>query len=73
METPVAAYPHAALTAEQWIARTMTARELFRVDSTLRELLDMPPLVHEASRLQRDQLINYYRGRRAVLAQELGL
>jgi hypothetical protein len=65
--TPVAqAGPQAEiLTAEQWLDRTQKALELMRVDSTITELND--------SRHPNERLIEWYRGRRAVLAGELGL
>jgi hypothetical protein len=73
--TPVAqAGPQAGqLSAEKWIARTRASLELFRLDGILGELLGMAPLRSEVMNRARERLIEWYRSRRAVLAQELGL
>jgi hypothetical protein len=52
-------------TTEQWLDRTQKALELMRVDATVTELLN--------SKWRNERLIAWYRGRRTVLAQELGL
>ena len=53
------------LSADQWIARTRASLELLRCDSTIAALQDC--------RVPNERLIEWYRGRRAVLAMELGL
>lgn len=57
--------------ADTALTRRLNASiELFRIDATLHELEAMPPC-RDAS--HRGCLIKWYRGRRAVLAKELGL